>query len=199
MGLSHFKRFTTPYRLIILHVCLAFIVECAGWYLYNKLHQENIWLYNIYMLMEFLMLSSAGVLFTDSKFMRRVMAIVMPALSFFWIYNIITKDISKVFSIFLILSFITITVLYINIIVNKALFTKKAVFQNPIFLISISLIIYCAGTVPLYGLMNILIEGNKVLAKQLFTINMVAAIMRYTLLALAIYLYIRQAKREIAA
>ncbi|MCB0700029.1 MAG: hypothetical protein KDC11_09280 [Chitinophagaceae bacterium] len=151
------------------------------------------------MLMEFLMLSSAGVLFTDSKFMRRVMAIVMPALSFFWIYNIITKDISKVFSIFLILSFITITVLYINIIVNKALFTKKAVFQNPIFLISISLIIYCAGTVPLYGLMNILIEGNKVLAKQLFTINMVAAIMRYTLLALAIYLYIRQAKREIAA
>ncbi|MCB9063573.1 MAG: hypothetical protein H6551_00360 [Chitinophagales bacterium] len=149
--------------------------------------------------MEFLMLSSAGVLFTDSKFMRRVMAIVMPALSFFWIYNIITKDISKVFSIFLILSFITITVLYINIIVNKALFTKKAVFQNPIFLISISLIIYCAGTVPLYGLMNILIEGNKVLAKQLFTINMVAAIMRYTLLALAIYLYIRQAKREIAA
>ena len=145
------------------------------------------------------MLSSAGVLFTDSKFMRRVMAIVMPALSFFWIYNIITKDISKVFSIFLILSFITITVLYINIIVNKALFTKKAVFQNPIFLISISLIIYCAGTVPLYGLMNILIEGNKVLAKQLFTINMVAAIMRYTLLALAIYLYIRQAKREIAA
>ena len=55
-GVSSWKNLILPYRLILVQVVIALIFESLGVYLSIILHLSNSWLFNIYMLLELLLL-----------------------------------------------------------------------------------------------------------------------------------------------
>ncbi len=197
-GIGSWHKLPLPYKLIVVQVFLAFSVEATGLYIVKVYHANNLWLYNAYLLLEIWLILSAGIFFTASKTARQVGGILIAVLTFFWLYKIIASGYQKFLPQVMMLYYIATLLLFLHVAYNNAVFSSKKVLQQPLFLICISLITSFAVTIPLFGIMNYLNETDIELSGNLFHIIHIASIFRYWLVALAIYLYIRQAKREIA-
>lgn len=199
LGIGSWHKLPLPYKLIVTQVVIAFCVEATGLYIVKQYHANNLWLYSIYLLCEIWLILLAGRSFTSSQKARKLTIATVVSLTVFWIYKIISFGYDKFLTQVMLLYFVATTILYLHVAFNNAVFSGKKIVQQPLFLICVSMILCSAVPIPYFGMVNYLNEVDIQLSHTLFNINHVASIIRYWLVALAIYLYIRQAKREIAA
>ncbi|MCB0697543.1 MAG: hypothetical protein KDC07_09280 [Chitinophagaceae bacterium] len=191
----YWKTLPIAYKLVILPAALSLVVEVVGRYIALVLQQSNVWIFNIYALIQMLLLGTAGYLFADRKVLKQVILSLMITCTLFWIWYAVYIDIRTLFNWFFVTSSLAVVVTYILVIIDKALFRGQKIFTQPLFLISISYIIFSASVIPLFGVMNMLINTNMDVARSLFTINRVANILCFALITIAFYLYCKQEMR----
>lgn len=193
-GVSSWKNLILPYRLILVQVVIALIFESLGVYLSIILHLSNSWLFNIYMLLELLLLGMSGTYFIDIKYKKLVFSGVVAG-TFFWIVNLFQNPFNKLYNWSYIASATVIIGIYLGVLFTVVLFRTKRILSHPLFYLCGSFILYFASVIPLFGLLNYLINDDLPMANKLFYINVSLNVFRYVMIAIAFYLYGRQAKR----
>ncbi len=198
VAILYARYLSAPYRLILCQAILALIIEAIGWYIAVKLHRYNIWLFNIFGLIDFWLVGTAGYLLIKNRIQRSVIPYAMTGASLLWA-GIIWQQGLKVYPTWA-LSFIGIVVVYIYLgVLAGTIFRSNKLWLQPDFWLSISIILFYSCTIPLYTIFNYLIRYNLLLLEKLFNIVMVLNIIRYPLVALSLYLYGRYRQKTLKA
>lgn len=198
LGLSKWRNFSTGYKIIVLQILVALFVEIGGLYIGEIQHHNNAWLYNIYLLVEVILLTIAAVNFTKSTKLNRIFLLSATLVSSYWIYLFVTKQHNQLFNWFIIISAFLSLSMYIIVLLDNAIFSQKNLVHQPLFLLGSSIIIYYACIIPLFGVINYLLENSYAYARKLYYINQSVNILRYSLVVIALYLYGRQATHAYA-
>ncbi|MBW7914168.1 MAG: hypothetical protein H3C54_10860 [Taibaiella sp.] len=194
-GLYCWKELSLPYRFLLVQVVLAIIFEITGWAINKFLFVNNLWLFNIYVIIEVWLLGLVCSMFITTKKIKTLIRLLLVLITIGWIAGVIVKGFFEFNNWVVVAMAIFCVVFYMIALFNSSIFGHKKVLAQPFFLVAIAIIIYYATIIPLIGLMNQLVRDNLYIANRLFKINASVAILRYALIAIAFYLYGRQAKR----
>jgi len=194
LGIIYWNKFSTPYKLLTIQCCIVFLVEAWGKYLNATTGQNNVIIFNGYSLIELWLLGYIGLELISIKF-KKFFVYALVLLTIFWIYSYSVYGPEQFFNWYFVLQCFFLLILYTIVLITKAMFNRKVLWKQPLFLLCVSLILYYACTIPLFGTINYLVQSNMKMAARLFYISHAINILRYTLVALAFYLYARQAKR----
>lgn len=147
VGGYYFRVLTPPYRLIFFVTLLAGLVEIAGVLIYKVFHVPNAWIFNIYMIIEFSVYCIAAMHFLPNGVRKYIILAMLTGWSI-WIYQIVRHSIVE-FSVFSLVSgSLIIDVLYISILVLNTMHSSSALSKNPLFWLSISVVLYYVCDIP---------------------------------------------------
>jgi|GEM_PF-1243620 len=194
IGIFCFKFLFRALKIIFIQVFVALLCECYAKYLVvsfnhssiNNLHiYNNTWVFNIYMLIEFILLSLAGRLLLGTKLFRIGIPVVIVLQTILWGVNIYVKGMNQFASWSFICGSIIIVAIYIAILFQHSLFTKQNILTQPVFWLCMSVILFFGCDVPYWGLHNYLDSKNLSLDRKLFIINYILNFVRYPLVAVS--------------
>lgn len=179
----------SPYRLQLIQIIILFIVEGIGLYTGYIKGQNNMWLSNPYVLVEIWLVATITqkLLSKYTKHTKWIYFLLIPV-SALWFHSITTYGLSVFANWFYATSSIVL-ILASTILLFHLSNSGKTIYTSPDFWYAIALAISCSITIPLYGLHNYLVEqGNNELHKQLYYINQISGIIRYSLIAVSFYI-----------
>lgn len=194
IGFAFYKYLGKPYRIVHIQVIAAFAAEVTGRVLMENRHTSNVWVFNIYFLLEVLLLVSAAYYLINRPSLKKPYLVVLSGLVLAWITMFFFKGIGVVYSPFFISYSFLLVVLYLYAISANHLFKTKRIYTQPMFVLCLAMIIYFGGVMPLFGTINVLNRDYPVLAKKLFYINKGLVGLRYALVALTFWLCAREGK-----
>lgn len=191
ISLVYGRFLSRPYRLVLLQVGIALVAETAGRYIALQLHQHNVWLFNIYWLIDFAILGTAGYMLTANKTQKRIIPFAMGIAMLVWAATIYRQGIWLQPTWASSLMNIILVYIYMGVM-SVTLFGNGRVWLQPGLWLSISVISFSACTIPFYSIYNYLAANDPVLLGKLFNIVLLLNFIRYPLVALSFYLYGRQ-------
>lgn len=195
VGSIYWRRFTLPYKILAVQCLLAFGVEAIGRYINQASGGNNTWLFNFYCLVELAVHSYIGYLLLSRK-SRQAILVGLAILLMFWLYSFFTDGQNRFFNWYVVVHCFFLLILYTVVLMTRVLFSQKLLWKQSLFLICIASIIYYACTIPLFGMLNYIVDSNVKMAKGLFYISHIADVLRYILVAIAFYLYGIEAKKQ---
>ena len=195
VGLLYWKSLILSYRLIIGQVGMALLCQIGARYLAVELQQNNAWVFNIYLLVEVYLLTFSAFFILKNEHAKKIILMSLVVITAHWLYALGNNDFFSLFNWFFVFSAFFIVVIYTVVLFNKAVFQNQKILLHPLFILCIAHIIYFACIIPLFGILNNLFINDMVAAQKLYVINHVVNFLRYSLVALAFYLYGSQAKR----
>lgn len=195
IGLYYWRLLLPAYRLFWVQVLLAFSTEVIARAMHHNTGFNNIILYNFYVVLEVWLLGSACRLLLKKTYLKRLIAYLLPFITVSWFVGTIIKGITVFNNWIVIVVALFYIVFYFALLLDNLIFRIQELYKQPLFLIAIAMILYYATIIPLFGMINYLTNSDMKLASKLYNINLAAVILRYALVAIAFYLYGRQAKR----
>lgn len=195
VGLLYWKSLILSYRLIIGQVGMALLCQIGARYLAVELQQNNAWVFNIYLLVEVYLLTFSAFFILKNEHAKKIILMSLVVITAHWLYALGNNDFFSLFNWFFVFSAFFIVVIYTVVLFNKAVFQSQKILLHPLFILCIAHIIYFACIIPLFGILNNLFINDMVAAQKLYVINHVVNFLRYSLVAVAFYLYGSQAKR----
>lgn len=196
IGLKYWRRLKLGYRVALVQVIIACIVEVTGRMLSVFHLGTNAWLFNIYALIETIIFLWMFGIFSGHPYTNKVLIVVAVIMPSGWFIAIATNGIFLFSNWYVIAESLLAIVLFILLLISKSVFSKSQLFTQPLFLLCIAIIIYYASVIPLFGVLNHLVEVDSKLAGNLFYINKIAASIRYALTGTALYLHGRNAVED---
>jgi hypothetical protein len=194
VGVVYWKWLPLPYRIIMAQVFVGILAETAG-KIMNMLHYpSNQWVFNIYMLAETLLIGSAAYFFMKEGRARRLAKYLLLSFIVCWPLCLYAYTVFHFFSAYYVSYSFFLILLYTYVLTNYALFTKKKLLGNPLFIICISVIMMFAGTIPFFGTLKHVVENDIDVALLLFYVIITINLIRYLLVTIAFYLCGSQAK-----
>lgn len=190
-GIKYGRYLSLPYRLVLLQVVIAIITELAGSYIAIYQHKHNIWLFNIYWLIDFWLLGMAGYMLLRNGMQKRLVPYLLVTATIVWAANIYTQGIFIHPTLALCLISIILVYIYLGVLSGN-LFRNGQLWQQPQLWLSISIISFSACTIPFYSLFNHLYRTSPETLGPLFRIIIGLNLIRYPLVAFSLYLYGRQ-------
>ena len=147
IGAYYYRYLSTPFRLILGIVLLGALTE-TGAFLYNlTLHISNAWIFNIYMISEFGLYCAAVWYFFPAN-IRKLVPVIFIADFSVWVYQIARHSVFEFSIISLITGALLISVLYFVVLVLNILHSDQALSKNPLFWLSVSILLYYVCGIP---------------------------------------------------
>lgn len=194
-GLYFLRQLTLPYKLLLCQVLIAIISECYGYYTGYILHQNNVWIFSYYMLLDSWLLGLAGRSFVSSKILKTAIPLSLVVTTLIWMLDSYKTNFSSFSNVFFVSYSILLIIVYITALTNRT-FGSRSLFLNPVFWIGVSSIVYYGCILPYITLLNYLHDTNPGAAFKLWDINLILNFIRYPLVALAFYLVGRRQLAE---
>jgi hypothetical protein len=160
-----------PGVLLTVDLALYAVVEIWAKSL-ALLHANNLWLYNAYGPMEFMLKGTMAVACMRSLNLRSVALVFMVGYLAVHLYDRITFGGTGEFLMRSALTSAALLALfYTALLFSLAEDETQVVYRRPEFILFLGFILYNGGMVPLVGLLSLLNERDVALASRLFTIN----------------------------
>lgn len=195
VGLRYFRRLPTPYILLLCQVFFALVSESVGYYLGTVQHQNNIWVFYYYLLIDCWLMGMSGRYFLADSIFKKSLPVILTILSGLWLADLFGTGLHTFSNKFFIGYGIFLVVVYIATLTNRVLIGNE-IFRNPVFWICLSTILYYGCIIPYMGLLNYLIKNAPNTADKLYDIILLLNFIRYPLVAFAFYLFGRQQLAE---
>ncbi|WP_276132383.1 hypothetical protein [Polluticoccus soli] len=191
IGLAFFRRMALPYRLALLQVFLGMMAEVGGWYIAAVYREHNLWLFNWYWLTELWVMGTTGILLLKNRVLQKGFLGLLLIPTALWVYFISINGIDMHPAPALTAIGTTLIVIFIAVLFHAS-FTRQALSSQPVFWLSLSVLIFFGGIVPYYSMFNYLYTTNPVLLEKLFIITEVLNHLRYPMVAIGLFLAGRQ-------
>ena len=186
-GLLNFKSLNPTGRIIVFQLLFASLAEIIG-SRFTYMRIPNVSVFNIYMIIEFLLLGVAPLFVLEERKTRlAIIALLVAGLSFH-VYNIATGGLDFFANKSIVLyGFILAAVYFYTLVRNPGQPAEKRI--SPLSLICIAHIIYFIGCIPFFGLFHVVRSDYPGVFNGLFNINFILSILRYLLIAFSFYLW----------
>jgi len=187
VGTYHFKRLTTPYRITFMLVVIAFLTESYGYY-FSRYGGHNAWLFNFYILIEAWAMTIAGFYLISNRRIQRLLFFLLCANTLFWLRTLIANSVFVFANIPMATGCLFMAIEYVYILISDGIFNRANVIKQPLFWLSVSIILYCACVIPLMMMHGYLQKYAVSISVPLQHINSVLNIVRYALVAISFIL-----------
>lgn len=194
-GIFSWNSLSLPLKLAFTQVVAALVCELGETYLIS-IYGENVWLCNIYMLVEILLLGIIATMLVNNSLIKRIVALLLVGLSIIWVMTIQRNGLKTLTNTFYLLGGIVLVMSYLAVLFNSSVLASKKVISDPVFWFSLSVIIYFGCYLPYKGLENYLMSISMELTDTLFNIILLLNYIRYPLVGLAFYLHGKNANYE---
>jgi len=190
LGLLSIRRLTLPYCLILFQILFSVFTDFFALQ-YLKFHSSNEVIYNVYLIIETSVLTSAIFYSVNSDKVKKILGITLIAFLFFVLFIFSKSSFLQINYQLLITGFIIIAFSNLFYIINPS--TEKSILKNPFLVIAISHVIYFLGVTPYFIARNLIIINNPEMEFTLFSyINMTLMILRYSFCAFAFFIVLKK-------
>lgn len=191
VGIFYFRYLPLAYKLCVLQVALAIIAELGGRYINRVYHQQNLWLFNTYLLVgELWVTGFVPWLLLRNARVKQMLLISLSLISVLSLINYIadTKSIFRLQSGYILIQSVHCIVFYLILLFQDTFSANGSLLKVPVFWLSLSAILFFSCCIPVFGLFNYLDQNYPLALKQLFGINQVFNLVRYPMVAVSFYL-----------
>lgn len=147
LGMLYYNRMPLPYRLLFWINVLGLFVESSGHFISHNLHQANLWLFNIYLLVDV-----AINIYLARFFVRPAVSKFIPLLIFIhvlvWMYVVHENSFVNFAYMSLVAASLIITILFLFILIDKVMHSDVGLTKDPLFWLCLSMILYYACDIP---------------------------------------------------
>jgi hypothetical protein len=190
-GLSRWRVLPTAFRIMTIQCIVAFLFEMGGVYLGLVLGRSNQWLLNIYLILEIWLIGFVAYNLLSEY--RRAVTVALVLLTALWGYFIWNSGIAIFANKLMIAEGLVFLAMFL-LVLFKTTVKKEPFFSLPETWLSISILIFFAGTLPIMGMVNYLNTVSPNQASTLYYITNIVCIMRYGLAAFSFLLFGRKKK-----
>jgi|GEM_PF-2475900 len=183
------------FRWVSVQCILAAIVEIAG-AVFKEFSQSNVWIYNIYMVLEPLTIGYAAYLII--KGYKYFISITIAILSCYWLYLVSEYGLSTFAN--KVLLFQNILYALLSLLILKKMSRRTTPFsQIPEIWLAMAFLVFSSGSIPIMGLFNNLQNvTEKGVAEKMYYITQLLCIHRYVFVTVAFILIAKQ-KRNLSS
>lgn len=190
LGMISIRRLTLPYCLILFQIIFSVFTDFFALQ-YLNFHASNEIIYNIYLIIETSLLTSAIFYSVQSDKVKKILGIALITYLFFVLFVFSKSSFLQINYQLLISGFIIIAFSNLFYIINPA--TEKSIFKNPFLILAISHVIYFLGVTPYFVARQMIITDSPEMEYTLFSyINMTLMIVRYSFCAFAFFIVLRK-------
>lgn len=187
----------SSFRLLIFQTTLAVIAITVGaFYFFKRLN--NAIFFNFYMALEFLLLffSTWSLLAIRRKSIYTTSCIII----FFtiWFSSLLIDGLNVFANWALVMSCIITATTYLLITINT-LNTTGAATKKGLYFICFSIILYHCCDIPLFSAYGYLLKNDRPLLNDLFFINRILSLIRYSFIAVGFMLLYKSSKNSVAS
>jgi hypothetical protein len=189
-GLYYWGKLPKSYKLAFWVTVMGLVCETIGYYIVKVLHQYNVWIFNIYIPLEFMLFCLAfSYESTNAKF-KKAIPFIMGAYAITWI-ALIYKNTMFVFSHYAMLcSCVILPALYLALLLENIFDNDESLTKTPIFWLCTAIIVCFAGNIPYmamfeYWIMKYLTSSHVSL---LLNFNQLLDAIRYPLIGISFLL-----------
>lgn len=193
IGIVLWKKLNSVYlKIFFFQNVLALIAELTGFYISFQEDNNNLWVFHINAIIELWLLTLAALSLTKNSLIRKVSVFLLVSGSLLWCYEIYERGIRNWLSWFTLFHYSFLFVFYIYILITRTLFEKTSITKNPIFWVSLSVLLYYCGALPYFGFFNYMYYKFPDVMAKLSKINLVLDLVRYPLVGLAFIISSKQ-------
>ena len=196
VGILTIRRHNPVFRLFFFDLMLGLANETTGLILYYVFSiKNNLWAYDIYVLVETMLVGFACYKLIDNKLLKKTIPWVLGGFTGLLIVHVLLKGVNQPPIMSLMVSNIILTCLFLYVMIQ--LINTRAIGREPLFWISIGLIIYYGCSIPYWGVFSYLLKNDLPLLQKLLMLFWVIDILRYGLTTLSFLLLPKKTKTEI--
>lgn len=187
-GVIFYKDLNKFQKIFLLHAFISLAVELTGVIQKYSLHITNTTaVYNIYILIEFIILFFAAHYYLNAKLNKFVTALIIVTYTTIWTITIKQNGFQTFAAYAFLLGCIILLILFLSAL-PVFLRQKLTPGRYANLLLLFASFIYLCGNVPLFSFILYLINAHPLIAKKLFAITIIISNARYTLTALSFFL-----------
>ncbi len=189
LGFITFKSHSKSFNYIFFSSICGIIAELSG-IIVSNLNANNAVVYNVFILVNTAIIFFAGTFFLSKKNVSNLFIALLLIWELFWVYRLIYSPLGHFSNNSFISASVMLVLLYIVVLLDLIQSNKPISENLQPYLLCIAILIYYAGTIPTFGLLDYLMQHYPKIAKNLYYINNSLSIAYYTTLSYAFYLYI---------
>lgn len=195
IGFFSYARLHKVYRVLVVQVLLACMVELAG-FLINLKRSPNIWLYNCYMVIDCGLLLWTAWMYVPLRRLRNRLLVCYGVFISCWTMEIILGGWYTLALKALIIHCIIQVLLYIWILYRQANTYEGRLILSPAFWVSTAVVLFYGCCIPLFSLHHYFARHIDEFEKIRFIVY-AASCIRYTIYSYVFLLCYRQAGQPI--
>lgn len=189
LGLITFRALSGTGKIVVAQMCCAVLTEAAGLYIIMVLHKQNIWLYNTYILVEFLLLLAGGYLLQPRQSLKKWAIGMAVAYPIIWIINMsFVKG-----GFFVDKTFMTGCILLTSFYLWQLIsLLRKGQQDYTTLLICYGILVYFCCSIPLFSFINYFLNIDWEISAKLYHIGHILNIIRYCIVGTGFLLLFRR-------
>ncbi len=170
VGMYHWRKLPVFLRLIFVEVTFSILFDTTGWLLHYFDIENNAGLYNIYWFFNLWFTGMAAWQVLNMPGFKKMALVMLYITTIAGFYFVWAKQFTGLASYFFLSACVVLTFLYLLVLVQFLSVNTQKLFREPVFLLSVTLIIYYACNIPFWAYLNYLNQHQDSLARKLFGI-----------------------------
>jgi hypothetical protein len=183
VALFTWKRHTLVFRLFFFDLLLVFINETAGLYfiyfVYKPHAGNNLWTNFIYIVVEVWLMGMAGYLLISNKLLRKTIPWLLVSFTGMVVAYACIRSVHEAPVMCFFFASLILVGIFLYVIIQMV--NMKVVSREPLFWMSIGLIIFYGCNIPYWGVFNYLLKNDLKMLQKLVMLLWVINILRYSL------------------
>lgn len=190
IGLFNFKKFNKPIKIIYIFLVISTLVDSTSYALATYYNKNNLWLFNLLIIFQFLFLSWFFYSVFNKKIFKRIIVWYYITGQIIILLNLLFYQGLYVFNNYslLIMSLGVITFSIFKMIETSNTLTSTLITNTPLFYIKIGLLIYFTGTLTIMIIKTKIINFPLDQFLQIWAINNILTILFHITLSIAFLL-----------
>jgi hypothetical protein len=197
LSLPFIGKLSMAMKLIVVQVAFSLLVDLLAYFSVHFWTMSNEFIYNIYMVVEFVLIGSAIYYSIQNQVVKKIILISLFALPIFAAFSYFRLNFMEFNHIVLVLSFLLLSAY--NLLYLIVPDYRNSTASDPMIWVCIGHVIYFLGVTPYFAGREFMINSRPDLADELFSyINLVLVICRYLFIGIGLitlYSFKSQKKR----
>jgi len=196
VGVLTIRRHNPVFRLFFFDLMLGLANETMGLVQFHVFHiKSNLWSYDVYILIETWLMGMACYKLVSGNRLKQSIPWVLGAFTCLLVMHVLFKGVNKPPIMSLMVSNIILTCLFLYVMIQ--LVNTRAIGREPLFWISIGLIIYYGCSIPYWGVFSYLLKNDLTMLQRLVMMFWIINVLRYGLTTFSFLLLPKKTKTEI--
>ncbi len=192
-GITRWQFLALAWKIVITEMIAVVCVQTTAIVLMELKH-HNVWLLNIFILMDMVLLGISGILLLGKGNIQRLMAYSLAAVFILCLASWAAIGIrTEINTVAFLTSGIYLCLLYMILLFRSSI--SEHPFRQPALWLCLALIIYFGCNIPFFSLFHFLSTNSerwKKIGFYLYFINTALSLIRYSLVSYSLWLVVRQ-------